>query len=359
MLTKETNLAVHHGIFREQLSLFQAIALIICGTVGAGILGIPYTIAQVGWTLGFFSIVLVGVLMMGVNILIARVVIGTKQQLHFVGLAERYLGGWGKHAMSLVMYGMLFGVLVVFILGVGEAMTALFGWNPRLWSTVFFLLGSVCIFFGLRTIKTVEFFLSLGILFIVLLISAITVPSIDTVHYNFISVRDVLVPYGVLLFAFHGATSLPEAYSLVQNREKYFIEAIKISSVVVIAIYSLFTFVVLGVTGPLTTEIATIGLGQAIGPSMFIFGNIFAILSMGTSFLVSGLALRDSLVWDMKLYKPFATTLVTCVPYLIFLFFATGFVSMIDIVGGVFVTSEIVLLLIIYVIAKKRGDVHG
>ncbi len=358
MTLPETPLATHHGIFRRQLSLFQAIALIISGTIGAGILGIPYAIAQVGWLPGFFSIILVGLLMMGVNLLIAHVVIGTGQQMHFVGLAERYLGRWGKYVMSVVMYGMLFGILVVYILGVGESLAALLGWDARLWSTVFFLLAGACIMFGLRTIKSVEFFLSLGILCIVLLISATLVTSIDTTHFGLVSLHNILVPYGVLLFAFHGTTSLPEAYSLVQNREKYFMEAVKVSSVIVIAIYALFTFVVLGVTGPYTTEIATVGLGQAIGPVMLILGNIFAVLAMGTSYLVAGLALRDSLTWDMKLSKPLATAAVTCIPYLIFLFCATSFVGMIDIVGGVFVTSEIVLLLIIYVIAKKRGDVR-
>ncbi len=352
-------LATHHGIFRQQISLFQAVALIVSGTVGAGILGIPYAIAQVGWLPGFFSIVLIGLLMMGVNLLIARIVIGTNQQLHFVGLANRYLGAVGKYLMSVIMYGMLFGILVVYILGVGESLAALFGWDPRLWSTVFFLLGAICILFGLRTIKSVEFFLSLGILCVVLIISATLVPSIETTHFGFVSLHNVLVPYGVLLFAFHGATSLPEVYSLVQNKEKFFIEAVKVSSVIVIAIYALFTFVVLGVTGPYTTEIATVGLGQAIGPVMLVLGNIFAVLAMGTSYLVAGLALRDSLTWDMNMSRPLATAAVTCIPYLIFLFFATSFVGMIDLVGGVFMTSEIVLLLIIYVVAKRRGDVHG
>jgi tyrosine-specific transport protein len=356
-MNTDISLATHHGIFRQQLSLFQAVALIVSGTIGAGILGIPYAIAQVGWLPGFFSIILVGLLMMGVNLLIARVVIGTKQQLHFVGLAERYLGRVGKYLMSVIMYGMLFGILVVYILGVGESLAVLLGWDPRLWSTVFFLLGAMCILFGLRTIKSVEFFLSLGILCVVLLISVTLVPSINTTHFGLVSLHNILVPYGVLLFAFHGTTSLPEAYSLVQNREKYFMEAVKVSSVIVIAIYALFTFVVLGVTGPYTTEIATVGLGQAIGPIMLILGNIFAVLAMGTSYLVAGLALRDSLVWDIKVTKSLATAAVTCIPYLIFLFWATSFVGMIDFVGGVFMTSEIVLLLIIYVVAKRRGDV--
>lgn len=346
----------HLGIFRKKISLFEAVALIVTSTIGAGVLGIPYAIAHIGLPLGILFIIAVGMVMIGMHLLVGEIVVRTKQRLHLPGLAYKYLGMPGRILMAVLMYSLLFGILVIYIIGEGETLAALFGGSPTLWSVIFFLIGSLFIIFGIRTIKTAEFVLGIGILFVVVTIAAISTPHIDTAHLSYTSWKDLLLPYGVLLFAYHGVASLPEAHALLQDKNHTFFQAIVVAGMIVMSVYLIFTMAVIGVTGPATTEIATIGLGAQVGPIMHIFGNIFAALAMGTSFLMSGIVLRDSLKWDFRMHHGLATALTCCVPFLIFAFGVRGFIAAIDIVGGVFVSLELFLLLLIYWQATRKGD---
>ena len=40
------------GIFHKKISLFQAVFLIVGGTIGAGVLSIPYAVSKVGLIVG-------------------------------------------------------------------------------------------------------------------------------------------------------------------------------------------------------------------------------------------------------------------------------------------------------------------
>ena len=346
------DLARHHGVFRRQLSLFQGVALIVSGTIGAGILGLPYAIAKVGVIPGVLAIFVLGFLMMGLNLLIGDIAVRTKQQLQIAGLAGVYFGKLGKVVMGVFTHVLLLGVLTVYIIGEGEALSALFSGTAFQWSMVFFAIASVCVIVGLRIIKTVELFLSLGLLTIVLLVSVVSVRHLSFVNFQHIDLAQILFPYGVILFALHGVTTVPEAYSLLKNREGTFRKAIMLSSLIVMVVYVLFTVIVIGVTGGDTTEIATVGLGNAIGRNVFVLGNMFAVFAMGTSFLMAGLGLRDSLRWDFKA-SPALSVLVVCgVPLFVFLAGVRGFIVAIDIVGGVFISLEMLFILLIYIKAR-------
>lgn len=342
--------------FNERESLFEAVALISSATVGAGVLGIPFAVAKVGIPIGLLYIVCVGLLMIGLNQLVGGIILRTKGDNQLVGLAKKYLGKPGELMMSLFVYSILFGALVVYIIGEGDALSSIFGGSNFWWSIGFFAVGSSLIYIGLNTVKKIEVLLGLGILTVVLIMAFVTTPHIDLTNIQYTNFADLLFPYGVLLFAFHGTTSIPEARKILNGDEKSFKHSIIISGLVSIIIYMLFAFVVVGVTGAGTTEIATIGLGNAIGKYMVILGNIFAVLAMGTSFLIIGLSLRDSLKWDYDLSNRAASLLVIGVPFVIFLLGLRGFIQAIDIVGGVFMSLEMALLVFIYWKAKQEGD---
>jgi len=92
---------------------------------------------------------------------------------------------------------------------------------------------------------------------------------------------------------------------------------------------------------------------------IYLFGNLFAILAMGTGFLMTGLALKDSLVWDYKIsnIKSFLITVV--IPLIIFSLGVRQFIAVIDIVGGVVVSSQMLLALLIYWRAKTMGHLKN
>lgn len=341
---KEAPLALHQGIFRRQISLWQGVALIVSGTIGAGILGLPYAIAQVGVGLGILYILALGAIMMVLNLFLGELTIRTKEPLQLVGLAKLYLGPAGGAVMTLIAYSMIFGVLVIYIIGEGRSLSALFGGDSKTWSLGFFVLGALLICIGLRTIKTVELFLVGGIACVMLLIIFLSAPHISFEEISYINWKSFFIPYGVTLFALHGITAIPEAHSILVDRDKTFRKAIIYSSFIVVTLYILFSLTIVGVTGRETTDIATIGLGNAIGPLASVLGNIFAVLAMGTSFLMVGVSLRDSLMWDFHISKILARVLVCVVPFLIFIGGLTQFITAIEVVGGVLMSIELLLV---------------
>ncbi|MBT3539203.1 hypothetical protein HOF40_04150 [Candidatus Parcubacteria bacterium] len=354
-IREEVPIVEHKGIFKRQLSFFQTIALIVSGTVGAGILGIPYAVSKVGVGVGMIYIVCVGSLMIGLNLMVGEIVVRTREKLHLVGLARKYLGWFGEVLMTIFVYLTLLGVLVVFTIGEGEVLAELFGGSNFMWSIVFFVIANFLIIVGFNTVKTVEFFLSLGILVIIIIMAFYSAPHIDFNNATYHNLAYLFFPYGVILFAYSSSAVVVEAHSVLKDRDLSYKKAIIIAGFIVMAIYALFAIVAVGVTGPETTEVATVGLGRVVGKSMLFFGNIFAIIAMGTTFLIMGTALKDSLTWDYKLPKYVSLSIVIFVPFIVFLFGVRHFIQAVDIVGGVFMSIAMLLQVLIYWRAKQLG----
>lgn len=358
-MKKERPLALYQGIFRCKLTLAQGVALIISGTFGAGVLGVPFVVARVGIVIGIIYIILLGLLMMSLNLLIGEVATCTKQELQIAGLARTYLGVWGGRIMAVLIYVMALGVLVVYIIGEGSSLAALFGGDAFMWSIIFFAVASICVALGLRMLKVAGLFLSLGLLFVIIIISVLSTPHISISymqHYNF---AYMLFPYGVILFSFSSTGVIPEAHALLNHKDGFFKKAIMIASAICISMYALFALVVVGVTGLETTAIATIGLGNVVGKTIFVFGNVFAVIAMGAGFLMSGVALRDSLQWDYKVPAWAAPFVVCGIPFVIFIAGLRNFIELIDIIGGVLVSIELIGVTLIYWRARQKGLLHN
>jgi len=351
-----TNVVSFRGIFHKKLTLFQAVAMIVGGTIGAGVLSIPYAVSKVGIGIGLFYIFTLGILMIGLNLLLGEVSAETKEDFQLVGYARKYLGKVGGTIMTGISYLMLFGILTVYIIGEGEVLSAIFGGTSFFWSILFFAVFGLLIIIGIRGIKMIEFIMSLSLLLVILVIVYFSAPHVDIDNIGFHNLAQLLFPYGVILFAFHGTTSVPEAHYLLKKSDVDLKKSIVIAGVISMVVYALFSFVVVGVTGTETTEIATLGLGSRLGEIIFLFGNLFAILAMGSSFLIGGLSLKDSLSWDYKVPNWLTNLLVLGLPLAIFVFGIRKFTTMIDIVGGVFVSTEMLIILLIYWRAKQCGD---
>ncbi len=349
-------LVSHRGIFRRQISLWEGVALIVSATIGAGVLSIPYAVSRVGLWVGLLYIIGLGFLMMGLNLLVGEIAVRTKKHLQLVGFAKKYLGKGGEWVMLILSYTMAFGILTIYIIGEGETFSVLFGGSSFWWSIIFWVAGSCLVVIGLRTIKTLELVLTFGILLIVLLIAVFSFSSMRVDLLTTSNLVNIFLPYGVILFALAGTSAIPEVETVLENRKKTFKKAIIIAGFINIFVYILFTVIVVGVTGENTTEIATIGLGEALGQNMLVLGNLFAIFAMGTSFLLTGLALKDSLSWDFNLKYGLPSFLVMVVPIGLFLLGVRSFIVAIDVVGGVFMSLQMLLLMLIYWRAKQKGD---
>lgn len=341
----------------KSLSFFEALAVLVGSVIGAGVLGIPFAVARVGWGVGVIYLLALGVLVMGLNLLLGEIVLRTKQHLQIPGLAAKYLGPRGKYFVTFsVLFGS-FGGLLAYIIGEGQVLKALFGGDAFWWSLFFWVAGSYAVFYGLRLIKKLDLILTLIIFAVVLIITVWSAPDIHWPNLgNHVTWANLFLPYGVILFALQGAAAIPQVKEILPHQQKNLRKVIVLGGLIPIVVYFLFMTAVVGVTGVATTEIATVGLGQKLGPLLVIFGNVFALFAMGTCFLNNAIAVKKQFEWDYKLDRFNAWVLTILAPLLLFLLGARNFIGTLEVVGALFGSFNAIIIIIIYWQAKRKGD---
>jgi len=340
----------------KKLILWEAIATLVGTVIGAGILGIPYVIAKAGFWTGIVNIVFLGVISLVLFLYLGEVALRTKGKHQLTGYAQKYLGKWGKFFMMIGMVFGIYGALVAYLLGVGQALNAIFSWNPIYYSLIFFVVVAFIIYLGLGGVAKSESYLLPFVLIIVLVICALAFKYVNVGNLSSFSLSKIFVPYGVVLFAFLGATAIPEMEMELVRNEKLMKKAIIIGMIIPIVIYILFALFVVGVSGLATTEVATIGLGQMIGEHMVLIGNIFAVIAMTTSFLALGLALKQMYHLDYKISKPVSWGLTCFIPLGIVLVNIATFAKALEVSGVIAGGLTGVLIVFMAIQAKRFGD---
>lgn len=358
-MQEESPIILHKGIYKKTASVGEAVFMITGMTIGAGILGLPYVVAQVGIYAGLAIIFFLGLVMLCLNLMIGEIAIRTKANFQLAGLAGKYLGPWAKRVLSTIIIWSGFGSLLIYIIGEGQSLAALFGGNPVWWSVLFWSVGSLLVWRGLQTVKKVEKIFSLAVMGIIVGLSLYIFPWIDKVNFCYTDITKVLLPYGVILFALHASPAIAEAHALLPGSQKHFRKAIILGTMIPTFIYMLFALAVVGVQGSLTTEVATLGLGEMFGRGVGIVANSFAILAMGTAFMGMGMALKQTFIWDNKLPKWAADYFVIAIPLLLFLIGFRSFITVLNMVGGLFIGIEAIFMVLVFWKARRHGEVDA
>jgi len=340
----------------KKVKLVQAIATLMGTIIGAGILGLPYAVSKVGLLPGLGLLIILGIITLITNLMFAEVILRTRYRHQVAGYAKKYVGSFAYYAeISAMLFGN-FGALTAYVIGQGEVLSALLGGDKFFYSLIFLVVGAIILFFGINLVKIFEMWLVLGFLCVVTAIIAISGFHWDVGNVQFMNLNNIFIPYGVILFAYGGAAAIVPLREILRGREDKIKTAVTVGTLLPMLIYILFSAVVVGVLGQGTTELASLGLGEKIGPYMIIFGNLFAFFAMGTSFLSIGLVTRQFFEYDLKVRKNFSWALVCLVTLAIFLLGSRDFIDTIAIVGTLTfgITAKVVFFT--YWKAKKGGD---
>lgn len=343
--------------------LFQAIATLVGCMIGAGVLGIPYVVAQAGFVTGLFNIILLGIIFIIIHLYLGEITLRTKGNHQLTGYAEKYTGKAGKYFMFISMIVGIYGALIAYMLGGGEALASITGLQPLLCSVIFFGMLSWLVYIGLDAIENSEAFAMPLVISIVLIIFVLSLGRIDHLHLTGFNFSKLLIPYGVVLFAFIGTSAIPEVKEELDNQKKDLKKAIIIGSSIPIIIYILFALSVVGVLGPNTHAIGALGLAAILGEKMAFIGSVFALLTMSTSFLALGLALKELFIYDYNLRKNTSWLLACFVPFLIFLLFQVPvlkenatFIQVLEMTGVITGAITGILIVLMVMNAKKKSE---
>lgn len=338
------------------VNFWEAVAVLVGTIIGAGVLGLPFVIAKTGALIGIAMLLILGLASLILNLMFAEVILRTRYRHQLAGYAKKYLG---KFAFTLETVSFLvggFGALTAYLIGEGKILTALFGGLEATNALIFFIVAAIILFAGLKILKVFELWMVIALLMVVFSIFIFGFSAVDLNNYKNIQLNSWLVAYGVILFAYGGAASIVALREILRGHERQVKRAVTVATVVPIIVYILFGLIVIGVTGLATTEVATVGLGEKLGRSMIIFGNLFAFFAMGTSFLTIGNTLKEFFHYDFKLPGIVSWALTLVVPLVIFLFVARGFVDTMGVVGGLAFGLSGIIMVLMFWRAKKRGD---
>jgi len=346
----------------KEKKFFLGVALLLGTIIGAGIFGVPYVISKSGIIPGFFYFLILGGVVLLINLFLGEIVLRTKEKHRLPGYAKKYLGKWGRGLAAFsTIFGMIAVLLAYIILG-GEFLKIVFSpfFNLSSFhlSLIFWLILSYFIFKGIKLIAIAEFFTNLTFILIIFLIFYFSLPKLSFQNFTLFNLKNIFLPYGVALFALAGWNAIPEIGEVLKSSQerKKFKEVIIFSIVIAILLYFLFSLVVIGISGKNTSSDAFSGLFPYLNRKVIFLGVLGAVITLADSFLIIGLYLRNTLVYDYKIQK-ISAFLISCgFPLLLFLLGFRQFIDVIGWAGTIIGAIEGIIIILIFKKAKFLGD---
>ena len=166
--------------------------------------------------------------------------------------------------------------------------------------------------------------------------------------------KNILLPYGVILFAITGYTVIPKMEDLLGAEKHKLKKAIQYGTLIPAMVYLAFVFVILGVSGQMTSPDAVLGFSQALNSRwMMFFGSLLGLFAVAGAALSYGVYFRETLWYDLKLSRLSAWALTGLMPLLLFLLGARDIISTVNIVGAVFFGFQVVVILMMHKKSQK------
>ena len=335
------------------MKIIYAIAVLAGTIIGVGLFALPYVTLKVGFwvVLGYF--LALGALVILIHLFFGELALKTPDFKRLPGFARIYLGNRGeKVAYTSTILG-IFGALLAYLIVGGEFLTELlspiFGGNSLFYTLFYFVMAALLIFSGIKAVAKVEFW-GLVLFFIILLAIFFRGKLFITIENLFPSpdISHIFLPYGIILFSLWGAALIPEAEEILGQKKNLLLKIIPVAILIPMIVYLFFIYLILGITGPQTTESALTGLRDVLGDGIVSLALLFGLLTTFTSFITLGLTLKKVFWYDLKLPKNLAWLITCFLPLTLFLIGFKSFIPVIAFVGGVMLGIDGILILLMY-----------
>ena len=278
--------------------LLSSIAILVGTSIGAGILGLPYTGSKAGFYILIFYILFLGIIASLVNLYLGEITLRTKEKHQLPGYTKKYIGEKSKKLLELAMVFGVYSAIIAYLFGVGESFSFLIFNNFKyslLIGLAFGIFMSYLLWNGLNDLKKFEKIGTLLIVGLLVIISTLLVKKIEFSNLITYNLKYIFLPLGVVLFSLSSFNAIPELRLVLDKKEKLMKKSILIGMAITIFVYIFFSFMIIGNLGAKTPQVATISLG-----GVFI---LFGILTMFTSYLSLGNSLLENFSYDLKFKK--------------------------------------------------------
>lgn len=341
-------------------NFFYATSVLMGTMVGVGIFGIPFAFSKAGFWVGFLFLVFIGFITLLLNFMYGEVILRTHENHQITGYTGKYLGPWFKRVIFFSVALGLYSALLVYMIIAGDFLNNIFSSvfyvSPTSYSLMFFIVLSFLILRGIKRISWIELLLVGLFVVVVLLIFGVGINKIVLSNFAGVQPEFWFLPYGILLFAFAGFSAIPLQREILMNQENKLGKSISLAVFLTGALYLMFAFTVLGISGDVTTPDAISGLYEFLGGKIIFLGSLFGILAVSTSFLMLGSAFLEMFHLDYGVSKRWAWFLVVTPPLVLFLGGLRTFIDVISLAGSVAIGLEGIVLTFVYIKSKSKGD---
>ncbi|HLC89632.1 MAG TPA: aromatic amino acid transport family protein [Patescibacteria group bacterium] len=340
---------------------FYALATFTGTIIGVGIFGLPYATAQIGFIPILFYFAFLGLITILIHLIFGEICLRTPGAHRLPGLAEIYLG---KRIKWISVFSNTIGLLganLAYLIVGGSFLASFFApifAGPELaYILIFYFSGALIIYLGTKTISESEFF-SLIIFFIILFfLFAKGSFNINLANLATIDLKNLILPYGVILFSLAGMSVIPEIKEILGQKNRFLKNIIITGTIIPIFTYLIFIILVLGVNGAQTSPDALNGLVNALGQNIVGYGFLFGVITTFTSYLTIGITIKKIFWYDLN-FSHFSAWIIACfTPLLLYLIGFNDFIKIIAFIGAVTIGIDGITVFLIHQKAKKQGKV--
>lgn len=342
-------------------SFLLALSVLVGTIIGAGIFGVPFVVAKSGLIPTVFYFLLLGGVVMLLHLFFGEVVLRTEKKARLIGYCATYLGKPGKIAAVFSTLFVIVGALLAYTILGGSFLHILFGEFTGISATWFSILfwGVLSLFImrGIQLIARAEFFMTLALFIAALLIFFFAAPHVKLENFSLIHIDNLFLSFGVILFALAGWSAIPEiADFFKKSKDKKTLDNLIVwAGIITTLLYFVFSLFVVGVSGDATSPDALQGLVPFLGKWVVFLGAVFGLIAIAASFLILGNYLKNSLRYDFHFPYRVAVGIAIVAPVALFLLGFREFISVLGIVGIVLGVVEGVLIVLLFLKAKKKG----
>lgn len=331
--------------------------------IGAGIFALPFVFEQAGTLAGLGYLVVFGLVFTVLHLMYADIIAKTGGEHFFSGYAKIYLGNYGFWLAIISSVFGLFLTLIAYLALSASFLNLIFssaGAMPETFKIlIFWFLGSLAIFMGVRKMSFLELFITSGVIFISVLLFIFGASHFGKVAampvFNF---GNLFFPYGIILFSFSGRVAIPAVINYFKKTNQPVSGAgksIVLGSLMPAAVYALFVFGILGLSGAVSED-AVSGLIGAASPFVLALVGVFTLVSLWDSYVIVGMDIRDSLLHDLKFSKIISGIMIIFLPILFYFYGLRGFLALAGLVGGIFIAIEGVFICMMWLKSLKLGN---
>jgi tyrosine-specific transport protein len=302
--------------------LIGGILLIVGTSIGGGMLALPVSTAEVGFTNSLFFLFFCWMVMTAGALLVLEVNLRLPAGSNMISMAKSTLGLPGQIIAWITYLFLLYTLLAAYISGGSDVFNALLHKAhidlPNWITAVFFTaLFSIIVYKGIRSVDYVNRGLMFGKLGVYILLVAIISPHVSPMGLIGGSPRAFTGTLMVLITSFGFASIVPSLRDYFEDDIRSLRRVILFGSLIPLFCYIIWDAVIMGVISReganglialMSSEHATSGLTEALNQSIqsqWISGffGFFTSICMVTAFLGVSLGLFDFLADGLKLSK--------------------------------------------------------